>query len=167
MKRAPILVALTALLLGLVGPVSSAGATHRVQVLRATMTGAEEVPPVETDAVGRALFLVDRDREAVRFIVFAVRIEGVTEAHVHLAPRGENGAPVAFLFDFDDEPLNVGTAEEGTRRGFVAAGRITQDDLLPADLTIGELIDALETGGAYVNVHTLVNRAGEIRGQIG
>ncbi len=100
---------------------------------------------------------------------FASRIDGVTEAHVHLAERGVNGPPVAFLFDFDDVQLNVGTAEEGARRGYVARGVITQDDLLDTmpDLTFDAFGEALTSGGAYVNVHTLDVRPGEIRGQIG
>jgi hypothetical protein len=152
--------------LGVEAPGATADETRRFEFVSTTMTGAEEVPAVDTEARGHAAFVIDRERETIRYAAVAYLIDGVTESHVHLAPSGQNGPAVVFLFDFDDVPLNVATAEEGTRRGFVAAGVITEDDLLDASLTFDAFVGALTTGGAYVNVHTLDFRGGEIRGQI-
>ena len=172
MRRLILIAALSALIIAVLPAAASATSRDggRFAIVDARMTGAEEVPDaVDTKAKGRAVFVIDRERETVRYVAGAWRIDGVTEAHIHLAPKGANGPPVAFLFDFDDEPLNVGVTEDGTRRGFFARGVITADDLLSTvpGLTMADFIDALTSGEAYVNVHTLDFRPGEIRGQIG
>ena len=173
MNRRIILIALlSALIVSLIPAAASAGeaSKRQVEVVHARMTGDQQVPnPVATTGKGRAVFIIDHENETVTYIVMTTRIDEVTESHIHLAPAGQNGPPVAFLFDFDDVPLNIGSTTEGTTRGFVSRGTITQDDLLATvpGLTMADLIDALTSGGAYVNVHTLDFVPGEIRGQIG
>lgn len=173
MKRRLILIALlAALVTSLIPAVALAGGSgnRQVEVVHARMTGDQQVTnPVDSTGKGRAVFIIDHGNETVKYIVMATRIDEVTESHIHLAPAGQNGPPVAFLFDFDDVPLNIGSATEGTTRGFVSRGTIVQDDLLATvpGLTMADLIDALTSGGAYVNVHTLDFVPGEIRGQIG
>ena len=171
-RRAIVITLVSALIVSLIPAVASAGEAgkRQIEVVHARMTGDQEVPnPVDTTGKGRAVFIIDHENETVKYNVMATRIDEVTESHIHLAPAGQNGPPVAFLFDFDDEPLNIGSATEGTTRGFVSRGTITQDDLLGTvqGLTMADLIDALTSGGAYVNVHTLDFVPGEIRGQIG
>jgi hypothetical protein len=171
-RRVTMIALLAALIVSLIPAAASAGKQdgRQVEVVHARMTGDQEVPnPVDSTGKGRAVFIIDADNETVKYIVMATRIDEVTESHIHLAAAGQNGPPVAFLFDFDDVPLNIGAATEGTTRGFVSHGTITQADLLPTvpGLTMAGLIDALLNGGAYVNVHTLDFIPGEIRGQIG
>ena len=173
MKRRAIVMALvSAFAVSLIPAVASAGqaGNQQTEVVHARMAGDHQVPnPVDTTGKGRAVFIIDHESETVKYIVMTTRIDEVTESHIHLAPAGQNGPPVAFLFDYDDVPLNIGTAEEGTRKGFVSQGTITEDDLLGTvpGLTMAGLIEALTNGGAYVNVHTLDFVPGEIRGQIG
>ena len=167
-RRLSLIAILSALIISLV-PAVAAG-SPRVTVVHATMTGDQQVPnPVESAGFGRATFVIDHQNETVKYVVMTTRIDEVTESHIHLAPAGQNGPPVAFLFDFDDAPLNIGTATEGTTKGFVSRGTITESDLLGTfpGLTMAGLIDALTNGGAYVNVHSLDFIPGEIRGQIG
>jgi len=167
-RRISLIAILSALTISLVPAVATG--SPRVEVVHATMTGDQQVPsPVVSAGFGRAAFVIDHQNETVKYIVMTTRIDEVTESHIHLAPAGQNGPPVAFLFDFDDVPLNIGTATEGTTKGFVSGGTITQGDLLGTvpGLTMADLIDALTHGGAYVNVHTLDFVPGEIRGQIG
>lgn len=159
---------LSALIVSLI-PAAAVG-TQGIEVVHATMTGEQQVPnPVDSTGFGRAVFIIDHQNETVKYTVMTNRIDEVTESHIHLAPAGQIGPPVAFLFDYDDVPLNIGSAKEGTRKGFVSHGTITQSDLLGTvtGLTMAALIDALTNGGAYVNVHTLDFVPGEIRGQIG
>ena len=57
---------------------------------------------------------------------------------------------------------------EGTTSGILAEGVITSADLM-GSLEGGDLQDLLDNmvaGNAYVNVHTVENPGGEIRGQI-
>lgn len=167
-RRLSLIAILSALIISLV-PAVAAG-NPRVEVVHASMSGDQQVPsPVDSTGFGRAAFIIDHQNETVKYIVMTTRIDEVTESHIHLAPAGQNGPPVAFLFDFDDVPLNIGTATVGTTKGFVSRGTISESDLLGTvpGLTMTDLIDALTNGGAYVNVHTLDYVPGEIRGQIG
>lgn len=171
-RRAIVITIVSVLVVSLIPAIASAGeaGNRQIEVVQARMTGDQQVPnPVDTTGKGRAVFIIDHQAETVKYIVMTARIDEVTESHIHLAPAGQNGPPVAFLFDFDDVPLNIATATEGTRKGFVSHGTITEDDLLGTvpGLTMVGLIDALTNGGAYVNVHTLDFVPGEIRGQIG
>lgn len=127
----------------------------------AILEGDEEVPPVDSDAKGAAIFRTSNDGTELNYRLIVANIEDVTAAHIHLAPRGENGDIVAFLFD-PEEPT------EGITNGILAEGTITSEDLVgPLEgSTLSELIDEMEAGNTYVNVHTVEHRSGEIRGQI-
>jgi hypothetical protein len=59
--------------------------------------------------------------------------------------------------------------------GILAQGTLTEAGLLPQPDSVvcpggiadfEDLIDRIRSGGAYVNVHTLVNPGGEIRGHL-
>lgn len=170
MRRWVNVAVLAAVLVGATPVAAGAAPSDRITVVKAAMAGGQEVPnPVATDGFGRAVFVIDHDRQIVRYAVIAARIDEVTESHVHIGSTGVNGPPVAFLFDYDGVPLNIGTATEGTSHGFSATGVITAADLLGTvpGLTMAGFIEALESGNAYVNVHTLDFVPGEIRGQIG
>jgi hypothetical protein len=85
-------------------------------------------------------------------------IDDVTAAHIHVGQPGEDGDVVALLFSGDPA---------GEFNGQLAEGTITEADLTgPLAGDMDGLVDLLESGGLYVNVHTVVNPAGEIRGQI-
>jgi len=156
MRRRLVLALLTTLLILVMAP----GALARPTTYTAHLTGAEEVPAVDTDAVGQTVLQLNRDRTALRFRLIVANIDDVTQAHIHLGERGENGDVVAFLFGF--------VAEGVTTNGVLATGTITDADLVGplAGMTLADLVAALDSGGAYVNVHTLANPGGEIRGQI-
>lgn len=79
---------------------------------------------------------------------------------LRLAPAGQNGPVVAFLFG--------GPPIEEQFNGILAEDTITEADLVgPLEgQPFGALLDAIEAGNTYVNVHTTANPGGEIRGQI-
>jgi hypothetical protein len=141
--------------------ISSSYAQTIPSIFHATLEGDEEVPPVDSDAKGAAIFRTSNDGTELNYRLIVANIEDVTAAHIHLAPRGENGDIVAFLFD-PEEPT------EGRTNGVLAEGTITSEDLIGplADATLSELIDEMEAGNTYVNVHTVEHPSGEIRGQI-
>ena len=70
----------------------------------ATLDGAQEVPPVETDASGLAeVALGGKDRTKLQYQVTVEGLSGpVTAAHIHMAPAGENGEPI---YELDAETL--------------------------------------------------------------
>lgn len=125
---------------------------------RAHLRGDEEVPPVETDAQGQATFMFNDDLTELSFELNVANIEDVVAAHVHCAPEGVNG-PVGVTL-FGGGPVSP----DGT----LATGTITAPDS-DNDCEWEDLSDVqmeMKNGNAYVNVHTLENPPGEIRGQI-
>lgn len=112
----------------------------------ATLNGAQEVPPVDTEATGKGSFIYDAMRGMLHYTVMVSDIENVTAAHIHRGPVGVNGPVVFTLF-------SGGTFDADNPVGGAAA------------LGAGDVVDLL-TYFYYVNVHTSANPGGEIRGQI-
>ncbi|CAH8768801.1 CHRD domain-containing protein [Paenibacillus dendritiformis] len=131
-----------------------------MRTFRAILSGRNEVPPVRTIASGDAIFQLSSNRTQLRFRLVIRNINRVTQAHIHLGRRGQNGPIVAFLFG----PSKFGIS---VRRG-VIRGVLTSRDLIGPlkGKTIRDLIREIERGNAYVNVHTIQFPDGEIRGQI-
>jgi hypothetical protein len=124
----------------------------------AHLNGAQQVPPVQTNSTGSALFKVDDKGKALRYSIKIKPIRHLTELHIHLGKRGQNGDTVVGFIAVP--PPGVGQEVE-------AAGWITSANLI-GPLTgspIGVLIDKFQRKAAYVNAHT-VQVDGLIRGQI-
>ena len=124
----------------------------------ANLTGQEEVPPVDTQATGQAIFVpIQPTNETIDFHVNATGIQGVTAAHIHNGTQGENGPIVVTLFTLN--PVQNGVSINGS----IAANNLEGP---MQGKTVAELIDAIKSNTTYVNVHTEQNPNGEIRGQI-
>ncbi|TFE30089.1 CHRD domain-containing protein [Cohnella luojiensis] len=127
----------------------------------AILRGRFEVPPVATDATGTTLFRLSGDGRRLHFSLKVNNIRNATQAHIHLGFPGQNGPIVAFLF---------GAGRSGNTGGsdFLVEGTLTREDLIgPLEWgTIADLVREILRGNTYVNVHTVQNPDGEIRGQI-
>ena len=108
---------------------------------KVSLTGAEEVPAVKTEAKGSGSFRIANDG-AVSGSVTTTGIKG-TMAHIHLAAKGANG-PVIVPLTKNGDTYSV---PEGRK-------------LTPAQM------DALKAGNLYVNVHSDANKGGEVRAQL-
>lgn len=109
------------------------------------LTGAEEVPPVTTTAIGNAIIRVTNDRK-VYSVVNVSNVEPndqLTMAHIHIGAPGQNGPIIV--------PLVTSAAEFG------------QQKIIPIDEAT---YNALMTNPLYVNVHSVLNPAGKVRGQL-
>lgn len=140
--------------------------------LSAAMTGAQEVSPpapvggVVTVTVGNVELSFDAGLTKVDFRLDVFRGTKVTQAHLHCAPAGVNGPIVVFLFPFNASGVNV--------NGTLSRGTFTNANIIPTsgspcgqDLNnIASLLDAIQRGRVYANVHTVVNPPGEVRGQV-
>lgn len=157
MRRATVLLTVFALLAFSTAPAMAEHGQSRM--LRADLSGENEVPAIESEGRGLALFKVSGER--IRYKLLVRDIDEVTQAHIHLGEPGVNGPVVAFLFGFVEGGV--------TKDGLLATGTITEGDLVGplAGMPIASLLDALRDGEAYVNVHTIDHPAGEIRGQVG
>lgn len=126
----------------------------------AKLRGSEEVPPVQTNATGEAVFKVSENERMMQYRLTVSNLANFTQAHIHLGRRGENGPVVAFLFG----PVDPGiTVSQG-----VVQGTLSQRDLIgPLEgQPFSELLNQMQAGNTYVNVHTKRHPDGEIRGQI-
>ncbi|HHT46019.1 MAG TPA: CHRD domain-containing protein [Firmicutes bacterium] len=126
----------------------------------ATLMGSEEVPPVQTSATGDTVFKVSDDQMTMRFRLIVNNIANMTVAHIHLGRRGENGPIVVFLFGPVDPAITVSQG--------IVQGTLSQRNLVgPLEgQPFSALLNEMQRGNTYVNVHTVQNPGGEIRGQI-
>lgn len=111
----------------------------------ATLSGANEVPPVTTSATGSATITLNRSTKQLTVNgTFSGMTIGGPGAHIHgPAAKNANGPIVANL-TFDN-----------TARTFSANVTLTD-----------EQISHLEMGMLYINLHSATFPSGEIRGQI-
>jgi len=109
--------------------------------MKVNLTGAEEVPPVQTSATGSGSFRVAEDG-AVSGSVTTTGMQG-TMAHIHQGAKGANG------------PVIVPLTKNGDTYSVPDGRKLTQPQL-----------DALKAGNLYVNVHSDKNKGGEIRAQL-
>ncbi|MFW6200162.1 MAG: CHRD domain-containing protein, partial [Gemmatimonadota bacterium] len=145
-------------------PLTAAPAAAGARNFVAPLDSDQEVPSVDSRARGMAHFQLSLDGDELSYRLNVANIQDVLMAHIHLAPRGENGGIVVWLYPSSPPPELI----PGRSNGTLATGTIAADDLV-GDLggeELSALLDAIEAGNTYVNVHTTANPAGEIRGQI-
>ena len=128
----------------------------------ADLDGDQEVPAVVTDTTGEAEVEFD---DALTQVEFELEVENgkkVTQSHIHLGECGENGPVVAFLFKSANFPDGIDVD------GDLAEDTLTASDLIGplAGKQISDLAQEIQSGNAYVNVHTEANPPGEVRGQL-
>ncbi len=129
------------------------------------LTGSEEAPvPVDTNAQGQAIFKLSKDGTSIQYKLIVANIDDVLMAHIHMAPAGENGDIVVWLYPDGPPPVLI----EGRSNGILAQGTFTAEDFVGPlqGATMADLVDAMKAGNTYVNVHTVEFGGGEIRGQI-
>jgi CHRD domain len=126
----------------------------------ATLTGSEEVPAKNTRATGSADFQFNTERDALSYKLSAMDINKATMAHIHEGKVGTNGPIVVTLFK--------SAIPSGPINGILSQGIITSDRLEGplGGKQITDLVKIINEGNAYVNIHTVQNPNGEIRGQI-
>lgn len=145
---------LVALALMLAPGRSSAQAPQTVNIAQLTLSGANEVPPVEANATG--LFSASVTANSMTFDLSAVA-DGITMAHIHLGAAGTNGPVVAFLFGPD----------EAGQPAIHPTGTLTATNLIgPIAGDWAAFAAALAAGNLYVNVHSIDHPAGVVRAQI-
>ena len=122
------------------------------------LTGMEEVPPVNTNSTGIALFELLNNQ--IDFKVNVTNLDNIKSAHIHLGEFGQNGEIIVSLLK-STSPLDL-------PNGTLVEGQVTSSDLVGPlkGKTINELIQLFNNTKTYVNIHTEQYPNGEIRGQI-
>jgi len=118
------------------------------------LAGRNEVPMRETLGQGQAIFRISDDGSSVDYKLIASNIDNVFMAHIHLGPVGTNGPIVVWLYP-STAPL-PGPFGSGRHDGVLAEGTFTAADLVGplAGHSFSELLAAMRSAKAYVNVHT-------------
>jgi hypothetical protein len=172
MKKLSLIVLLGVLLVIVVAATTAQSGS----AFRANLLGYEEVPAISTAGGGSFRARVTGNGTTIDYTLNYAGLSNVFAAHIHFAQKGVNGGVSAFLCGGGDKPACPPTG--GTVTGTIDAADIVGpagQGIAPGE--IGELIAAMMSGVAYVNVHTndMVDPpntgpgdfpAGEIRGQI-
>ena len=111
--------------------------------LQMRMTGAEEVPPVNTSASGGGTITVSEDGS----VSGSFKVQSAAPflaAHIHAGPAGRNG------------PVIIPLRKTADNEWVVPPG---------AKLTESQY-QSYKAGGLYVNFHSAKYKGGEIRGQL-
>jgi hypothetical protein len=111
--------------------------------LQVRITGAEEVPPVNTSASGSGTITVSEDRSVSGSFKLQNAVQ-MLAAHIHVGPAGKNG------------PVIIPLQKTADNEWVVPAG---------AKLTESQY-QSYKSGELYVNFHSAKYKGGEIRGQL-
>lgn len=137
----------------------------------ASLRGAEQSPPNQSRATGKAIFAAKPDETSVQYEVVGTGLRNVSGVSLHLGERGTNGPVVVELLK--------GPAVKGDVNGALANGVIEAQDLTGPMVggAVASLVAEMRAGKVYVNVRTDDGAppagtgpgdypSGEIRGQV-
>ena len=156
----------------------AAAATAHAEDFKATLIGYEEVPAVSTPASGEFRAKFEKENQSFDYTLSYSDVQGtVQQAHIHFGQMGVNGSVVIWLCQTATTPAPASVSaitpfcpQSGTVTGTISALNVVAAGTASQMILAGELdevIDAMEAGVAYANVHaTPLNPGGEIRGQI-
>ncbi|HET6203116.1 MAG TPA: CHRD domain-containing protein [Planctomycetota bacterium] len=124
----------------------AAGAARGQGAFNAQLSGANEIPSVASAATGVGTFVLNANDTLTYYVTASGFTSLVTDAHIHPGLSTQSGG-VLFPLTFT-----------------LTAGGVIATGTTPV-LTVAQKTDLL-AGALYVNVHTINNGGGEIRGQI-
>lgn len=135
------------------------------------LTGYEEVPAVSTTGTARFTAKVIPHAPEIDYQLSYRDLQGdILQSHIHFGQMGVNGGISVFLC------TNLGNGPAGTQPcpppPATITGVITPDNVIGptgqgiAPGEFAELLQAMQNGKTYVNVHSSVWPGGEIRSQI-
>lgn len=136
------------------------------------LTGANEVPPVNSPGMGLATIILDPTAQTIQInATFSGLTSNDTAAHIHCcAPLGTNVGVATTLPAFPGFPLGVtsGTYSSQvfdlTQPLIYNPAFVTMEGGLPQ--AEAALIAGIDGGQTYFNIHTMNNPGGEIRSQL-
>ena len=136
--------------------------------LGARLNGYQETPAESTPGRGTLRLRIvggDTIHYTLHYEGFEAAEGSTTAAHIHFGQFGVGGGVVAFLCGGGDKPACTDT--EGTFEGDIDAADIVGPSVQGIQAgEMDEAIQAVRKGVTYANVHTTLNGAGLIRGQI-
>jgi len=162
-----------ALILGIVTAVSLAAcgeddvtppAVSKIVTFKATINGASEVPANATTGSGTFTATLDTSTNVFTYdLTFTGLTSNVNNGHIHgPAAVGVNSGTTINFNTLPGATFSIGQTS-GTAKGTAILNASTQ---ITATVNGDSLKKLLFAGLTYVNIHTVNNGPGEIRGQI-
>jgi len=130
----------------------------------ASLIGFEEVPRITTQAQGQAILKLSPDGASLSYKLVVSNMQNIAQAHLHLGAMGLNGEVVVWIYPAIPPAVVI----PGRFDGVLAEGTIQAINLVGplAGMPLSTLVDRMNAGEVYVNIHTQQSPGGEIRGQI-
>lgn len=140
--------------------------TEAKLVYTASMTGGQETPAVTTTATGSFSATLDQSTNIMTYTLsFTGLGTNATLAHIH-GPAAVGVGPAGVLVNFDEaasaRTITLG-AISGTGSGTI---NLAPSAVITATVDGDSLRKLFDLGLLYVNIHSVTNGGGEIRGQI-
>lgn len=155
----------------LIYPVSIVYAAENLDRYWSVLTGDQQLPPNDTNALGYVGLKFQDDRTRLVYIVNAEHIGKVTAVNLYQTDKEQNGTLVLDLLHSPRELMKgvdkvVEKTLEGKTKGTISIGGVTRDDLQGQlkGKSLSELHELMVNGSVYVSIHTKDFPNGEIRG---
>jgi hypothetical protein len=138
-----------------------AGVANADELFKANLTGDQEVPSVVTETTGKAFLRLNKAQTEIEIQLHVNDGVRITQSHIHCAPFGVNGPIVIFLAGLHAAGLNI----DGK---WVSNATITNDSIVNTlcGSTVAAIAQQMRNGNTYVNVHSVANPGGVVRGQV-
>jgi len=168
-------VAFLAMVVGLVA------ADKDKDTIRTRLSGLEETAAtINTPASGEFTATISEDGTSIKYVETYRNLSStVTQSHIHFGRPGLTGQVVLFLCTNLTPPVGPPMPQAcPTASPATISGTLTEADVIASPVVGGqgidagaagfaEMVKAIRTGSAYVNVHTINHTGGEIRGRLG
>jgi hypothetical protein len=162
------------LILAFAGSASTDGKGRNGRI-KANLVGVQEVPAVSSKGSGEFVAEISSDESKIDYTLTWKDLEGaaVQQAHIHFGQHTANGGVAAFFcsnLTSPAPPANTPACPgpaSGELKGVITAASVVGPSAQGiAAGEFAELLTAIRSGNAYVNVHTDKHTGGEIRAQL-
>jgi hypothetical protein len=149
--------------------------------IRTRLSGLEETAAtINTPASGEFTATISEDGTSIKYVeTYRDLASTITQSHIHYGRPGLTGQIVLFLCTNLTPPVGPPKPQAcPTASPATISGTLTEADVIASPVMGGqgidagaagfaEMVKAIRTGSAYVNVHTINHPSGEIRGRLG
>ncbi len=141
--------------------------------MTAELNAYQSVPALAAEGSGRFVARIKSKAARIEYRLYYEDLASpVLQSHIHFGNAWENGGVIAFLCtNLQNAPrpdVPACPQGEGVVSGFIEAADILgpggERGIQAGDYEA--LLEAIDAGAVYVNVHTEAYKAGQIRGQI-
>ena len=156
---------------------TGAPAVAAAEVVTTRLAGYQETPQtINTGGRGSFVARISEDGTTIEYeLTYTSLSSSATQSHIHFGRPSLSGGVALFLCtNLSNAPASVPTPQACPAAPATITGTLTAANViaLPAQgidsgaAGFAEMLAAIRAGAAYVNVHTTLHPAGEIRGRV-